>query len=223
VESPRRAVLLQYPPPPVVTPHLITAASLISTKLYGLFDLGSYIARLVEAGVQKYGEPLDPCWLYAVLPSGYKHFAYFSDQAPGAEGEYASLYPDPYLGTLFVAASGRRAVFRPLSGDYLDGLFQSLAGAEGWNIRVANYVEYELYENRHVVNRECVVERLRQILPREFTYEKDALLSVLVPTMPQAFLTDPQMTKLVALGFMEYRETTIVPTPLLVSLLSMIL
>ena len=42
--------------------------------------MGSYIARLVEAGVQKYGEPLDPCWLYAVLSSGYKHFAYFSGQ-----------------------------------------------------------------------------------------------------------------------------------------------
>jgi len=63
-----------------VTPHLITAASLISTRLYGLFDLGSYIARLVEAGVQKCGEPLDPYWLYAVLSSGYKHFAYFSGQ-----------------------------------------------------------------------------------------------------------------------------------------------
>jgi hypothetical protein len=48
------------------------------------------------------------------------------------------------------------------------------------------------------------------------------LLSVLVPTMPQAFLTDPQLMKLIALGLMEYRETTIVPTQLLVSLLGIL-
>jgi hypothetical protein len=46
-----RAKLLQYPPPPVLTPQLITAASIISTRLYGLFDLGVFIAELVEAGV----------------------------------------------------------------------------------------------------------------------------------------------------------------------------
>jgi len=53
---------LQYPPPPVLTPQLITATSVISTRLYA-FDLGVYMARLVEAGVQRYGETLVPCWL----------------------------------------------------------------------------------------------------------------------------------------------------------------
>ncbi|MGC9131913.1 MAG: hypothetical protein ACP5H5_10070, partial [Pyrobaculum sp.] len=77
-----RAKLLQYPPPPVLTPQLITTVSLISTRLYGLFDLGMFIAKLVEAGVQKYGEYLDPGWLYIVLPNGYKHFAYFSADVP---------------------------------------------------------------------------------------------------------------------------------------------
>jgi hypothetical protein len=67
-----------------------------------------------------------------------------------------------------------------------------------------------------------VAERLRAILPKEATYEKDALLSVLVPTVPQAFLTDPQLMKLISLGLMEYRETTIAPTQLLVSLLGML-
>lgn len=155
-----KAKLLQYPPPPVLTPQLITAASVISTRLYGLFDLGVFIAKLVEAGVQRYGEPLDPCWLYIVLPNGYKHFS--------------------------------------------------------------NYVEFEPHLNQHVVGNECVAERLRAILPKEATYEKDALLSVLVPMMPQAFLTDPQLMKLISLGLMEYRETTIVPTQLLVSLLGML-
>jgi hypothetical protein len=40
--------------------------------------------------------------------------------------------------------------------------------------------------------------------------------------MPQALLTDPQLMKLMALGLMEYRETTIVPTQLPVSLLGML-
>ena len=40
--------------------------------------------------------------------------------------------------------------------------------------------------------------------------------------MPQALLTDPQLMKLIALGSMEYRETTIVPTQLLVSLLGIL-
>ena len=216
-----RAVLLQYPPPPVLTPQLITAVSAISTRLYGFFDLGVFITRLVEAGVLKYGEELDPCWLYIVLPNGYKHFAYFSRQVP-KEGVFASLYPDPYLGALFTAASGRRAVFRPLSGDYLDGLFQSLAQAEGWNIHLSNYVEYEHFQNPHDVSESCIMERLRTILPEAATYEKDALLTLFVPTMPQAFLTDPRLVKLIALGLMEYRETTIVPIQLLVSLLGIL-
>lgn len=221
-ETSKRTTLLQYPPPPIITPQVITTVSIISTKLYGLFDLGVFIARLVEAGVQKYGEPLDPCWLYVVLPNGYKHFAYFSTDVPPDRPEYASLYPDPYLGALFVAASGRRAVFRPLSNDYIDRMFETLAQTEGWNIRISNYVEYEHYNNAHVVNEDCIVEKLKTVLPKEATYEKDALLTMLVPTMPQAFLTDPQMTKLIALGLMEYREATIVPTQLLVSLLSML-
>ncbi|ACB39575.1 hypothetical protein [Pyrobaculum neutrophilum] len=216
-----RAKLLQYPPPPVLTPQLITTVSLISTRLYGLFDLGVFLARLVEAGVQKFGDRLDPCWLYVVLPNGYKHFAYFSNDVPEAS-TYATLYPDPYLGALFIAGSGRRAAFRPLGNDYLDGLFETLAQSEGWNIHVSNYVEYESHQNKHVVDKECIVERLKSVLPREATYEKDALLSVLVPTMPQAFLTDPQLMKLISLGLMEYRETTIVPTQLLVSLLGML-
>jgi hypothetical protein len=222
MQAAAKAKLLQYPPPPVLTPQLITAASVISTRLYGLFDLGVFIARLVEAGVQRYGEPLDPCWLYIVLPSGYKHFAYFSNDVPEA-AEHASLYPDPYLGALFTAASGRRAVFRPLGRDYLDGLFETLAQSEGWNIHISNYVEFEPHLNQHVVGSECVAERLRAILPKEATYEKDALLSVLIPTVPQAFLTDPQLMKLISLGLMEYRETTIVPTQLLVSLLGMLI
>jgi hypothetical protein len=216
-----KAKLLLYPPPPVLTPQLITTASVISTRLYGLFDLGVFIAKLVEASVQRYGEPLDPCWLYIVLPNGYKHFAYFSNDVPEA-AEHASLYPDPYLGALFTAASGRRAVFRPLGKDYLDGLFETLAQSEGWNIHISNYVEFEPHLNQHVVGNECVAERLRAILPKEATYEKDALLSVLVPTVPQAFLTDPQLMKLISLGLMEYRETTIAPTQLLVSLLGML-
>jgi len=222
MQAATRARLLQYPPPPVLTPQLITTVSVISTRLYGLFDLGVFIARLVEAGVQKYGERLDPCWLYIALPNGYKHFAYFSSDVPEGSATYASLYPDPYLGALFVAASGRRAAFRPLGKDYLDGLFETLAQSEGWNIHISNYVEYEPYTNQHVVNSGCIVERLKTVLPKEATYEKDALLSVLVPTMPQAFLTDPQLTKLISLGLMEYRETTIVPTQLLVSLLAML-
>jgi len=86
MQAAAKAKLLQYPPPPVLTPQLITAASVISTRLYGLFDLGVFIAKLVEAGVQRYGEPLDPCWLYIVLPNGYKHFAYFSNDVPEAAG-----------------------------------------------------------------------------------------------------------------------------------------
>jgi len=70
-----------------------------------------------------------------------------------------------------------------------------------------------------VVGNECVAERMRAILPKEATYEKDALLSVLAPTVPQAFLTDPQFTKLISLGLMEYRETAIVPMQPLLSLL----
>ncbi|AET34214.1 hypothetical protein [Pyrobaculum ferrireducens] len=221
VQTSGRAKLLQYPPPPVLTPQLITTVSLISTRLYGLFDLGMFIAKLVEAGVQKYGEPLDPCWLYIVLPNGYKHFAYFSADVPHGD-EFASIYPDPYLGALFIAASGRRAAFRPLGNDYLDGLFETLAQAEGWNIHISNYLEFEYYQNSHMVNEQCIIEKLKTVLPREATYEKDALLSILVPTMPQAFLTDPHLTKLIALGLMEYRETTIVPTQLLVSLLGML-
>jgi hypothetical protein len=182
-----RTNLLSYPPPPVLSPQLITTVSIISTRLYGLFDLGVFMARLVEAGVQRYGEPLDPCWLYIVLPNGYKHFAYFSDDVPEEGPHYTSLYPDPYLGALFTAASGRRAVFRPVGRDYLDGLFEALAQSEGWSINIFNYVEYEPYQNRHVVTSDCIIERLKTILPKEATYEKDALLSVLVPTMPQAF------------------------------------
>jgi hypothetical protein len=216
-----KARLLRYPPPPVLTPQLITAASVISTGLYGLFDLGVSIARLVEAGVQRYGEPLDPCWLYVVLPSGYRHFAYFSNDVPEAAG-HASIYPDPYLGTLFTAASGRRAVFRPLGRDYLDGLFETLAQGEGWNIHISNYVEFEPHPNQHVVDDECVAERLRAVLPEETTYEKDALLSMLVPMMPQALLTEPKLMKLISLGLMEYRDTTIVPTRHLVSLFDML-
>jgi hypothetical protein len=94
MQSIAKAALLQYPPPPLLTPQLITAASAISTRLYGLFDLGVFIAKLVETGVQRYGEPLDPCWLYVALPNGYKHFAYFSNDAPEA-AEYASLLPGP--------------------------------------------------------------------------------------------------------------------------------
>ena len=63
MQTATKVLLLQYPPPPVLTPQLITATSVISTRLYGLFDLGDFIAKLVEAGVQRYGEPLDPCWL----------------------------------------------------------------------------------------------------------------------------------------------------------------
>jgi hypothetical protein len=166
-------------------------------------------------------EPLDPSWLYVVLPSGYRHFSYFSNDVPEAP-EYASLYPDPYLGTLFTAASGRRAVFRPLGRDYLDGLFETPAQSEGWNIHISNYVEFEPHLNQHVVGSECVAERLRAILPKEATYEKDALLSVLIPMAPQALLTDPQLTKLIALGLMEYRGSAIVPTQLLASLLGML-
>jgi hypothetical protein len=217
-----RVKLLQYPPPPVLSPQLITMVSIISTRLYGFFDLGAYIARLVEVGVQRYGEQLDPCWLYIVLPNGYKHFAYFARETPEEATEYSSLYPDPYLGALFTAASWRQAVFRPIGEKYLDGLFKTLAQSEGWNIRISNYVEYELYPTQHAVTSECIVERLKTILPEEATYEKDALLSVLIPTMPQALLTDPQLMKLIALGLMEYRETTIVPTQLLVSLLGIL-
>ena len=217
-----RVKLLQYPPPPVLSPQLITTVSIISTRLYGLFDLGVFIAKLVEAGVQRYGEPLDPCWLYIVLPNGYKHFAYFTREVPEEATEYSSLYPDPYLGALFTAASGRRVVFRPVGDKYLDGLFETLMQSEGWSIRTSNYVEYEPHITQHAVTSKCIAERLKAILPKEATYEKDALLSVLVPMMPQAFLTDPQLMKLIALGLMEYRETTVVPTQLLVSLLGML-
>jgi len=220
MQAAARVVLLRYPPPPVLTPQLITAASVISTKLYGLFDLGVFIARLAEAGVQRYGEPLDPCRLYIALPNGYKHFAYFSNDVPEV-AEHASLYPDPYLGALFTAASGRRAVFRPLGSD-LDGLFEALTQSEGWSIRATNYVEFEPHPNQHAVSRECVAERLRAVLPEEAAYEKDALLSALTPTTPQALLANPQLTKLIALGLMEYRETAIAPTQLLVSLLGML-
>jgi hypothetical protein len=217
-----RVKLLQYPPPPVLSPQLITMASLISTRLYGSFDLGAYIARLVEVGIQRYGERLDPCWLYIVLPNGYKHFAYFAQETPKETAEYSSLYPDPYLGALFTAASGRQAVFRPIGEKYLDSLFETLAQSKGWNIRISDHVEYELHPTQHAVTSECIIERLKTILPKEVTYDKDALLSVLVPTMPQALLTDPQLMKLIALGLMEYRETTIVPTQLLVSLLGIL-
>ncbi len=211
-----KVLLPQYPPPPVLTPQLITAASAISTKLYS-FDLGAYIAKLVEAGVQRYGEPLDPCWLYVVLPNGYKHFAYFSNDVPEA-AEYASLYPDPYLGALFTAASGRRAVFRPIGEKYLDGLFEAFTQSEEWIIRATNYVEYEPHPNQPAVSRECAAERLKAVLPKE-AYEKDALLSVQIPMMPQALLTNPQLMKLITLGLMEYREAAITPTQLLASLL----
>ncbi|ABL88764.1 conserved hypothetical protein [Pyrobaculum islandicum DSM 4184] len=80
--------------------------------------------------VYRNDEKLDPCWLYIALPNGYKHFAYFSNDVPDA-AVYATLYPDPYLGALFIAASGRRAAFRPLGNDYLDGLFETLAQSEG--------------------------------------------------------------------------------------------
>ena len=70
-----------------------------------------------------------------------------------------------------------------------------------------------------MVGNRCVVERLRAILPKETTYEKDALLSAQIPTALQAFSTDPQLMKLTALGLMEYRETATVPTQLPVSLL----
>ena len=214
MQTATKVLLLQYPPPPVLTPQLITATSVISTRLYGLFDLGDFIAKLVEAGVQRYGEPLDPCWLYIVLPNGYKHFAYFSNDVPEA-AEHASLYPDPYLGTLFTAASGRRAVFRPTGEKRLDGLFEALTQGGDWSIRTANYIEYEPYPNRHAASGECVAKRLKAVLPEEATYEKDALLSAPVPTM----LTGPQLTKLIALGLMEYRETALVPTQHFASLL----
>jgi hypothetical protein len=217
-----RVKLMQYPPPPILSPQLITTVSIISTRLYGFFDLGVYIARLVEAGVQRYGEPLDPCWLYIVLPSGYKHFAYFAREVPKETVEYSSLYPDPYLGALFTAASGRQTVFRPVGDKYLDSLFETLMQSEGWHIRTSNYVEYEPYPTQHAVTSECIMKRLKTILPEATTYEKDALLSMLVPAMPQAFLADPRLMKLIALGLMEYRETTIVPTQLLVSLLGML-
>ena len=61
MQTAARVLLPQYPPPPVLTPQLITAALVISAKLYGLFDLGVFISRLAEAGMQRYGEPLDPC------------------------------------------------------------------------------------------------------------------------------------------------------------------
>jgi hypothetical protein len=73
-----------------------------------------------------------------------------------------------------------------------------------------------------VVGNGCIAERLRIILPKETTYEKDALLSALIPTALQAFSTDPQLKKLTALGLMEYRETAIVLTQLLVSLLGIL-
>jgi len=63
------------------------------------------------------------------------------------------------------------------------------------------------------VSRECVAERLRAILPGEAAYEKDALLPVLISTVPQALLTNPQLAKLISLGLMEYRETAIVSIP----------
>jgi len=62
MQTTAKVLLLRHPPPPVLTPRLITALSAISTRLYA-FDLGVYMARLVEAGVQRYGEPLVPCWL----------------------------------------------------------------------------------------------------------------------------------------------------------------
>jgi hypothetical protein len=101
-------VLLRHPQPSVPTLRLITATSAIPAELYA-FDLGAYMARLVEAGVQGYGKPLDPCWLY--VPSGYKRFACFLNDVSEA-AECASLYPDPYLGALFTAMSGRWAVLR---------------------------------------------------------------------------------------------------------------
>jgi len=67
-----------------------------------------------------------------------------------------------------------------------------------------------------------VAERPRAILPEEAAYEKDALLPVLISTVPQALLTDLQLTKLISLGLMEYRETAIAPTQLPVSLLGML-
>jgi hypothetical protein len=62
MQTTAKVLLLRHLPPPVLTPRLITAASATSTRLYA-FDLGVYMARLVEAGVQRYGEPLVPCWL----------------------------------------------------------------------------------------------------------------------------------------------------------------
>jgi hypothetical protein len=217
MQTAAKVLLLQYPPPPVLTPQLITAASAISTRLYA-FDLGVFIAKLAEVGVQRYGEPLDPCWLYIVLPNGYKHFAYFSNDVPEA-AVHASLYPNHCLGALFTAALGRRAVFRPLGRDYLDGLFETLAQSEEWSIRITNYIEYELYPNQHAVDRRRVAERLRAVLPEEATYKKDAPRSVPASTTLQALLADPKLTKLTALGPMEYREAALVPAQHFASLL----
>jgi hypothetical protein len=169
-----RVKLLRYPPPPVLTPQLTTAASAISTRLYA-FDLGSYVARLVEAGVQRYGEPLDP-----------------------------------YLGALFTAASGRRAVFRPMGEKHLDGLFEALTQGGDWSIRTTNYIEFEPHPNQHVVDRRCVEERLRALLTWDLSQ------SPLTPTAPQAL--HPRLLKLVSLGLMEYRDGAVAPTQTLLSL-----
>jgi hypothetical protein len=159
--------------------------------------------------VQRYGEPLDPCRLYIVLPSGYKHFAYFSNDVPEA-AEHASLYPDPYLGTLFTAASGRRAVFRPMGEKHLDGLFEALTQGGDWSIRTTNYIEFEPHPNQHVVDRRCVEERLRALLTWDLSQ------SPLTPTAPQAL--HPRLLKLIPLGLMEYRDGAVAPTQTLLSL-----
>jgi hypothetical protein len=191
--------------PPVPTPQPVTAVSTTSVRLYA-FDLGTYVARLDEAGVQKYSEQPDPCWLYVALPSGYGHFAYFSSDVPEAP-EYASLYPDPYLGTLFTAASGRRAVFRSMGEKSLDGLFEAFTQGGDWSICVTNYVEFEPHPNQHVVDRRCVEERLRPPLP----WEKDLLQPLLTPTTPQTVLRSPRLLKPASLGLMEYRDGAVGP------------
>jgi hypothetical protein len=133
--------------------------------------------------------------------------------------EHASLYPDPYLGALFTAASGRRAVFRPIDGKHLDRLFEALTQGGDWSIRTANYIEYEPHPNQRAADRRYVGERLRAVLPEEATYKKDAPRSVPAPATPQALLTHPQLTKLIALGPMECREAALVPAQHLASLL----
>ncbi len=104
--------------------------------------------------------------------------------------------------------------------DFVYGHRYGFTQSGGWTIRTTNYIEYELHPN--AVSRECAAERLKAVLPKEAAYEKDVLLSVLTHTTPQALLTDPQFTKLITLGLMEYREAAIAPTQLPVSLLGML-